>query len=224
MDWDKVRRRFEAKYLPEPNSGCWLWTASVRPNGYGQLGVQYDGVQKVELAHRVSYLLKHGPRSLDDGSHVLHSCDTPCCVNPDHLRKGTHQENMQEKVEKGRVPYGENAGGAKLSAEQVMRIMNDSRPCYIIAPDYGVTDSVVAAIKSGRNWGKVTGIALHNRRNKLSDRDVEEIVSSEDPGVVLARRFGVSEAMISRIRKGSRRANVVARMQTEALDTRVNLH
>jgi len=64
--------------------------------GYGAFG--FDG--KVQKAHRVAYMLTHGP--IPDGGHILHSCDNPSCVNPDHLRVGTHTENMRDKLARGR--------------------------------------------------------------------------------------------------------------------------
>lgn len=80
----------------EKTDGCWLWTAYLDERGYGTFG--YKG--KVHYAHRVSYELTKGPIPI--GLHILHSCDNPACVNPAHLRTGTHTDNMRDKVERGR--------------------------------------------------------------------------------------------------------------------------
>lgn len=80
----------------EKSDGCWTWIAGCDPQGYGTFGL--DG--KVQKAHRVSYQLAIGP--IPAGAHVLHSCDNPPCVRPDHLRAGTRSDNMRDKVARGR--------------------------------------------------------------------------------------------------------------------------
>jgi hypothetical protein len=87
---------FEERYTPEPNTGCWLWTGAVGSKGYGHLTVN----MKTVAAHRYSLELATGQKS---DRLVLHSCDTPICVNPRHLRYGTQLENIQEASRKGRL-------------------------------------------------------------------------------------------------------------------------
>lgn len=92
-----TRAALFAKVEPEPNSGCWLWAASLRPvSGYGQLRIGAS----VKFAHRVSYALHRGP--IPAGLFVCHHCDTPSCVNPDHLFLGTAKDNAQDSLRKGR--------------------------------------------------------------------------------------------------------------------------
>lgn len=88
----RQERPIEDRYIPEPNSGCWLWIGKVAHNGYGIWGN--------ERAHRKSYRLHKGP--IPDGLFVCHTCDVRSCINPDHLWLGTHKENMQDIVNKGR--------------------------------------------------------------------------------------------------------------------------
>src|SRR5216683_6645346 len=83
-----LSERFEEKYIPEPNSGCWLWTAAILSHGYGIISVTRC---KFELAHRVSYELHKG--KIPYGLEIDHLCKVRCCVNPDHLEAGTSIEN-----------------------------------------------------------------------------------------------------------------------------------
>lgn len=103
----KLRRplfeRFNEKWIPEPNSGCWLWTASTNPiSGYGVIGVSSE---KTKPAHRVSWELYRGPIPAGVGHHgtcVLHKCDNRACVNPDHLFLGSNKDNVHDCMRKGR--------------------------------------------------------------------------------------------------------------------------
>ena len=86
--WDKVGIRGHGE--------CWEWTATKDSNGYG---VCYSGGKQVK-AHRYSWVMLH--RDIRDGSCVLHRCDNPCCVNPDHLFLGQPKHNIKDMVHKGR--------------------------------------------------------------------------------------------------------------------------
>ncbi len=87
------RDRFESKFYVTP--GCWIWVAATR-SGYGRVWV--DG--KLVSAHRYSYEMYVGP--IPDGMVVRHKCDTPSCVNPDHLEIGSQAENIGDAVRRGR--------------------------------------------------------------------------------------------------------------------------
>lgn len=93
---------FEAYIEPELNTGCWLWTGSVRA-GYGQK----DWAGRNWRAHRLAWTLYRG--SIPAGLCVCHRCDTPLCVNPGHLFLGTSLANVRDAQAKGRlrggVPY-----------------------------------------------------------------------------------------------------------------------
>jgi hypothetical protein len=89
--------RFWAKVEMRGDDECWGWTAQKRWDGYGRFVINY----KPQWAHRYSYELHHGP--IPQGMQVLHTCDNPACTNPKHLRLGTREDNMADKVKKGRA-------------------------------------------------------------------------------------------------------------------------
>lgn len=80
-------KRFEKHFIPEPNSGCWLWFGAGSP-WYGSFNV--DGV--IRKAHRVAYELYVGP--IPDELQLDHRCRMPCCVNPEHLEPVTGMVNV----------------------------------------------------------------------------------------------------------------------------------
>lgn len=97
------KERFDEKWMPIPETGCWVWLGSKGNSGNKQYGhFNYNG--KSVRAHRAAWLIYNG--EIPEGMQVLHSCDIGICVNPDHLRLGTHAENMQEMVERGRHRNG----------------------------------------------------------------------------------------------------------------------
>lgn len=102
---------FAASYEVDPFGGCWLWTGPMKESGYGRI---WNGSKNI-LAHRFSYALHVGPIPAGDGYHgacVLHRCDVPACVNPAHLRLGTHADNMADMKAKGRARWGDGQGQA----------------------------------------------------------------------------------------------------------------
>lgn len=141
--WEKVR----------VTPGCWLWQASTNPRGYGVFGLH----GKTPLAHRVSWELHNQP--VPAGLWVLHRCDTPSCVNPDHLWLGTHEENMKDMAAKRRGrsghPMGVLAYHAKLTAEQA-RTIRQLRAAGVLqcelAMQFGVHRSTVQEISRGRTY------------------------------------------------------------------------
>lgn len=150
---DKARAYIKEWTQEVPWSGCWLWDGGVvhDPTGFGGYGRhRIPGTQKRMLAHRTSYEAYVGPIPLQ--MHIMHTCDVPACCNPDHLRLGTHADNMADKVAKLRQPRGENAGRALLTEWQVLEIRAAAGSQSKIAAAFGVSKSVVSHIKTRRTW------------------------------------------------------------------------
>lgn len=137
-------------------TGCVCWTATCDKAGYGKL--TFDG-KPGQLAHRVAWTLLVGP--IPAGADVLHRCDNPPCVNPDHLFLGDDFINQQDRVSKGRhhghhPQNGEDNLSAVLTEAQVIEIRamcaGRTMTQRAIAHLFGVTPSNVAMIKTRRTW------------------------------------------------------------------------
>ena len=98
-DIDALRARLIDRSIPEPNTGCWLWTASTHEFGYGQIYFR----RKVGRAHRLSYFAFKG--EIPAGMVIRHTCDQPYCVNPDHLVVGTQRDNIHDSIRSGRFAF-----------------------------------------------------------------------------------------------------------------------
>ncbi len=93
--------------------GCKVWTGARYRDGYGQVHLQ-SKPHKCAKAHRVAWQLANGP--IPDGLHVLHRCDNPPCINPEHLFLGTQQDNNRDRDAKGRVASGSRSGARRHPA------------------------------------------------------------------------------------------------------------
>jgi hypothetical protein len=144
-----LKERFESKFIPESNSGCWLWIGAAINKGYGR--IRCSGIPK--LAHRVAWELYRGeiPKALC----VLHRCDTKLCVRPDHLFLGTVRDNNLDMVEKGRAMMshcGERNGSAKLTANQVRQIRGAAGTQRSIGKQFGVHQTAISKIRNNQRW------------------------------------------------------------------------
>ncbi len=146
------KERFDKKWKLEPETGCWLWTAGLDTKGYG--GFRFRG--RLRSAHRVAWELYRGP--VPSGTHygttcVLHRCDVPACVNPDHLFLGSQADNVADRDRKGR------SGSAKLSEADVTAIRravaSGEQQCSV-ASRHRVSQSAVSLIVTQKTWRRVS--------------------------------------------------------------------
>lgn len=150
-----LKESFMNKFKPDFWTGCWLWTASTDQKGYGHL--RHGG--KDFKAHRLSYEYHIGPIPEGEGFHgtcVMHKCDNPSCVNPDHLELGSNLDNIMDMRAKDRDSKGESRYNAKLTAEDVIKIINDPRDNGQIARDYPVNRKQISRIKLGLRWRHIS--------------------------------------------------------------------
>lgn len=143
-----LRDRFEEKVSPEPTSGCMLWTGAENGQGTGYGSIRVNG--KTQRVHRIAWELYRGP--IPEGSHVCHVvCDTPACVNPDHLALCDHRANMADMAKKRRH------GASKLDCEKVQEIRTGSEGLQALARKFGVARSVLHNARVGRTWTHCPG-------------------------------------------------------------------
>lgn len=119
-------------------------------HNYGQIRIN----DKMGLAHRVSYELFIG--EIPENMYVCHTCDIRYCVNPAHLFIGTHNDNMQDMVKKGRGAKGEKVGVSVYNEETIKKISHllktTKKSQDQIAKETGISQSTISNIKLGRTW------------------------------------------------------------------------
>lgn len=136
---------------------CWQWIGkSVNRKGYGQIGLGGKYGKHI-TAHRLSYIIHKG--EIPEGLVIMHSCDNPWCVNPDHLTAGTQSENIIDAIAKGRkalpnLPYhaGETHPSAKLNEAQAREVRFSGRPLKELAKELGISYTTARRIRAGIIW------------------------------------------------------------------------
>ena len=166
-----------AKLMP---NGCIEWQGCKNTQNYGVLRIHVNGKNKMIGAHRYAWERING--KIPDGLCVCHKCDNPKCVNVEHMFLGSHYDNNHDRSLKGRsgkrvytiedrqryteMFEGENNGSAKLTKEQVLKIMS-LKNIYShrqLAEMFNISKSVITSIFTGRSWNCVTGIPYHRRK------------------------------------------------------------
>lgn len=140
VGWDETPVR-------EGMTPCWVWRGLRGHDGYGRL---WDGT-RVTGAHRLAFAAWRD--SEIDGVFVLHACDNPPCINPDHLTKGDVQVNADEMVDRGRSANGERKPQHKLTDAQVAEIRERYTGAHgqqaALAREYGVQSSYISVLVRG---------------------------------------------------------------------------
>lgn len=199
----------------EKTETCWLWRGGIRDirTPYGFVAVMVESARgravRTESAHRVSWELANG-RPIPHGLYVLHSCDTPRCVNPAHLSVGTHGQNMVEKMARGRQARGpmsqrrfnpvvaERAPGRvrirvrRLTDEQVRTIRTTYATGDITSADlarqYGVSNPMMLTILTGKTY-RGAGGPIIERARKMQGANAPWARFTEQQVLDIRRRY-----------------------------------
>ena len=159
------KERIMSKVDKCPESGCWNWTGAMKGRNplrrYGNLviGSRTDGSRRTVSAHRYAYEVFVGP--IPEGLFILHECDNPSCVNPEHLFPGTRQDNVDDREAKGRnnPPRGARQGRAKLNPSIVTRMrklfMYKDWSARQLGREYNVHHTTVLDAVHGESWSHI---------------------------------------------------------------------
>lgn len=151
----ETRQRFWEKVALAGQDDCWVWTGAIDKWGYGKFSFFSQGRKCQLVASRFAYTDVKG--AIPPGELILHSCDNPTCVNPNHLFAGTHQRNMQEMKARGRAykPRGLLNCNARLKPRDVLRIrglLAKGEKPGVISSRFHVSRDTVSSIQTGRSW------------------------------------------------------------------------
>lgn len=144
---EKFLKRFWIYVDKKEKDECWEWTGCKMHEGYGVTG--YKG--KSLRAHRVSWMIANGK---EPSQSILHKCNNRGCVNPSHLRDGTHTENMLDMRKSGSAK-GENNSFSKLTDDVVREIRSAKGTQRQIAKQFNVHQGTVHLIRAGKTWTHV---------------------------------------------------------------------
>lgn len=133
----------------EEGSSCILWVGRTNRGGYGR--IEFMGQDW--LAHRLSYTTYIG--EIPEGLSVLHSCDTPGCINPAHLTAGTRADNVEDAASKGRMVHGEEHHASVLTVERVRYIRGSSKKHTELADELGVHPVTILNVRNRQTWRHV---------------------------------------------------------------------
>ena len=147
----------EKRSVAIPFSGCRIWIGATTLGGYGNSSVAYR-LHDTKIVHRALFQELQGP--VPPGSHVCHHCDTPSCVNPDHLFLGTPTDNAQDRKNKGRSASrrGNLNGRSVLTPEaatEIRVLLKQGHSQQDVAGRFGVSQTTVSRVKIGSTWGEL---------------------------------------------------------------------
>lgn len=156
-DYDeKMKSRFLRMVDKSGKNGCWIWLGAKKENGYGAFGLKEKlKGYRTRYAHRVSWIIHKG--SIPHRLFILHKCDNPPCVNPDHLFAGTQAENIADRIAKGRSNYGKGKLTAR-DAQLIRKLGEHGLEHEKIAALFGITRSATSMVIRRATWPNVADL------------------------------------------------------------------
>lgn len=151
MKWKRLTEKYFDVNTLKTAKGCWDWLGYRQSGGYGQ--TYMEGVRWT--LHRLSWHFFMG--EIPEGALVLHKCDRPCCINPEHLFLGSHKDNMHDCMSKGRHSFGFRKGHTyssnkkrlrKLDDDSVRAIRQSAAPLADLALQYGVSMACISMLRN----------------------------------------------------------------------------
>lgn len=146
---EHLGRRLLNGVAEPPGDGCWTWLRSAKRSGHATMTVS----RRTVLAYRVAFEVWVGP--IPAGSWVLHRCDNPRCIRPDHLELGDQAKNMADCALRGRTARGERNGQSKLTVDDAGKIRQLHSGGWTrdrLARLFGVSPSSIGRIVKGEAW------------------------------------------------------------------------
>lgn len=199
-DWTRLIMATRAN----TRTGCWEYQGSRNPKGYGRINVGGE----IVLTHR--FAMEHNMgRKLSTDEWVLHSCDCPPCVNPEHLRIGTALDNSTDMVTRGRACFTMT----EAQAVEAFEMYRGGVASNAVAARLGVQGSTIRALIRGETWKHLAHLSPGPRRmqSKLTDTDVLAAFTARRGGASfaeIAQQFGVARGTIKRLMQGRSHAHL----------------
>lgn len=152
---EEMRAYIDARVIPEPNSGCLLWTGAVNDSGYGIVGWNY----RTQRVHRLVYEIANGPIPKEK-PFLRHSCDVPSCCNLAHLTPGTNLDNMRDMRKRNRQSRhprakGEKNGNVRLTENIVREMRSLALTDREMGMRFGVSEATARQVRTRTTWKHV---------------------------------------------------------------------
>ncbi len=151
MTRTRLRELIERNSMPIPFTDCWMWIRGYGSHGYGAL--RLPGAKSMTTAPRVAFEAWHGP--LRKNERPRHTCHQKWCCNPDHLRRGTHTENMADKFRDGTSAWWDPKVRDPLVVDEVLAVRAEhaaGMSSRQVAAAIGITRQAVMDIVNYRSW------------------------------------------------------------------------
>lgn len=199
---DGIKKILLSRKEISKDTDCWDWTGNINLSGYGYLWIN----RKEFTAHRLSAMVFLG-FDIESELCVLHKCDNPKCINPEHLRIGTRSDNIHDMYSKGRqaILRGEDASGAQMTNDEVLEIRKERREgktTVSIGEKHGRSPAYISQIVTGRKWSHLPGIIDALPRRIATPEEKDEIYQRWKAGKSqksLSKEFGIGEKQVGKI-------------------------